>query len=306
MPLTHQQLYASPVVAISDVRCVARDTRCSGEEQSSGPDLVFPRTGAFLWHVGRESVLADANHVLFFERNEPYRVSHPVSAGDTTTVLSFHPSLLDEALPQRHVPGRRRGARFPVGHCPIGNEVSFVLHGLRRHLLDGTFRAEQDAVEELAIGVLHAVADRVRLRVDQAPRSRRRETERRRQEIVGDTRLLLGRTYRRASSLQVIAKTVGASPFHLVRIFHDEVGVPIHRYRTLLRLREALQRLADGEQDLAKLAIDLGYVSHSHFTDAFRAAFGISPSECRRGAAAMPLEELRKILEAPPARPAVR
>jgi AraC-like DNA-binding protein len=54
--------------------------------------------------------------------------------------------------------------------------------------------------------------------------------------------------------------------------------------RTLLRVRLALalERLGDGEDDLARLAVDLGFAHHSHFTARFRAAYGVPPSVARR------------------------
>jgi AraC family transcriptional regulator len=36
--------------------------------------------------------------------------------------------------------------------------------------------------------------------------------------------------------------------------------------------------------DLAAVALDVGFASHSHFTDAFRREFGRAPSEVRRAA----------------------
>ena len=47
------------------------------------------------------------------------------------------------------------------------------------------------------------------------------------------------------------------------------------------RLGTALGRLGDGEKDLAALACDMGFNSHSHMADAFRLALGMSPSEVR-------------------------
>jgi AraC-like DNA-binding protein len=59
-------------------------------------------------------------------------------------------------------------------------------------------------------------------------------------------------------------------------------GETIGRYLLRLRLAIAIQRLADGEDDLMKLACDLGFAHHSHFSARFRAVFGLSPSELRR------------------------
>jgi AraC-like DNA-binding protein len=74
---------------------------------------------------------------------------------------------------------------------------------------------------------------------------------------------------------------VAASPFHLARRFKRANGVGLHRYRTRLRMALALARLGDGATDLTALALDLGFNSHSHFSAAFGAHFGVAPSRAR-------------------------
>ncbi len=80
-------------------------------------------------------------------------------------------------------------------------------------------------------------------------------------------------------TLDDVARAVHVSPFHLARIFQQQTGVPVHRYLTQLRLRASLERL---DSDLTVVALELGFSSHSHFTDAFRREFGRSPSEMRK------------------------
>jgi AraC-like DNA-binding protein len=104
--------------------------------------------------------------------------------------------------------------------------------------------------------------------------------------------------FRSTLSLAEVARAVHYSPYHLARLFRREVGVPIHRYRSRLRLGAALERLAEGADDLTALALDLGYSSHSHFSNAFRRAFGIPPGDCRRTLAPARLRELSKNLKA--------
>jgi AraC-like DNA-binding protein len=95
-----------------------------------------------------------------------------------------------------------------------------------------------------------------------------------------------------------VARAVHASPFHLARVFRERAGVPIHRYLTRLRLRAAIERLADGADDLTALALDLGFSSHGHFTDTFRREFGRTPSDVRREHGPRAFRELSKNLEA--------
>jgi AraC-like DNA-binding protein len=73
---------------------------------------------------------------------------------------------------------------------------------------------------------------------------------------------------------------------------HHTRAWSFHRYLTRLRLRAALERLPDAS-DLTALALELGFSSHSHFTDAFRREFRRTPSEARRD-----WREMSKNLEA--------
>jgi AraC-like DNA-binding protein len=61
--------------------------------------------------------------------------------------------------------------------------------------------------------------------------------------------------------------------------------MPLYRYHLRLRLARALDLLADCE-DVAALALDLGFSSHSHFSAAFRQAYGHAPGEFREAARA--------------------
>ena len=78
-----------------------------------------------------------------------------------------------------------------------------------------------------------------------------------------------------------LAAAVDLSPFHLCRAFRIVTGGTISSYRTNLRVRASLERVADGE-DLTTVALSLGFASHSHFTHAFTTVFGTSPSAMRR------------------------
>ena len=65
---------------------------------------------------------------------------------------------------------------------------------------------------------------------------------------------------------------------YLTQVFQQVEGLPLYRYQLRLRLARALDLIA-GHEDLSGLAHDLGFSSHSHFTAAFRQAFGLTPSE---------------------------
>ena len=99
-----------------------------------------------------------------------------------------------------------------------------------------------------------------------------------------------------AVTLDDVAAAVNASPFNFSRIFQQQTGMPIHRYLTVLRLRAALELIADPHADLTGVALDLGFSSHSHFTDVFRREFGETPSAVRQKQTNKAIREMSKNL----------
>jgi AraC-like DNA-binding protein len=103
----------------------------------------------------------------------------------------------------------------------------------------------------------------------------------RHRELAEAARVLLCRQLDRAHDLAGLAVALGCSPFHLARVFRAVTGAPLHRTLLSLRLRAALEPLAEGATDLTALALSLGFSSHAHFSTCFRRAFGTTPSAFR-------------------------
>jgi AraC family transcriptional regulator len=299
--LHYRPLFRGPTVTVTDVRCRPGGCECGPEEYSDRTTVVFPRAGAFLRHVRRERILANCNRVLFFRAGETYRVSHPFPGGDDCTSLAFDGEILADAV-SRFDPSARDRADSPVGvaHGPTQPAVSIFLHRLRQRFRAGD--ADGLEVEELAVYLLDAVLDGAYRFRGKAPVREKHSTARTRRERVEAAVGHVTAHFRTRLTLAEIARAVHYSPYHLARLFRREVGEPIHRYLARLRLGVALERLADGADDLTALGLDLGFSSHSHFSTAFRHAFGISPSAFRREPTPARLTELSKNLKAPPGR----
>src|SRR5262249_45776594 len=123
------------------------------------------------------------------------------------------------------------------------------------------------SADELAIELLAALL-RGAYRFRGAVADRRRgPTARFHQEQAERTRLLLASRFTENLGLADIARAVHCSTFHLARLFRRHAGMPIHQYRTRLRLRAALEGVIAGEADLTRLALELGFASHSHLTE---------------------------------------
>ena len=82
-------------------------------------------------------------------------------------------------------------------------------------------------------------------------------------------------------TVEDLSRSMHVSPYHLTRVFRRHTGTGLHEYLNQLRLRAALERIRDGQDDLASLAIEVGFSSHSHLSANFRRAFGCPPSRDR-------------------------
>jgi AraC-like DNA-binding protein len=288
-------LYSGSLVRIIDYRCRPDHPDCSAEECSGGHHLVFPRTGVFVKHVRGERIIAEPSQVLFFNAGEPYRVSHPVPGGDDCTVLAFPREVLLEALGSQDPRVADRPDRpFRRTHAPARPRALLPQRALHHRLRRG--RAGALEAEETALGLLAEMARDTG--IDQ-PAQRRREraaNARLRRDWVEAVRLLIAGRPEADLSLAEVSHAVHCSPFHLARLFRAAQGLPIHQYQLRLRLVLALDRLLDERVNLLTLALDLGFASHSHFTAAFRRAFGTTPATFRRTANGRRVQEMRKIV----------
>ena len=84
-----------------------------------------------------------------------------------------------------------------------------------------------------------------------------------------------------ALSVQALARRFGYSTAHFIRLFRSAMGVTPHRYLETLRLSFAAERLLEGV-GVTRAAAESGYLETKTFSRAFRAVYGVAPSEYAR------------------------
>src|SRR5580658_7132774 len=94
------RLLDTDTMAVENVRCSGACRHRSTEECVSTVHLVFPYRGVYMRHVGSDQAVADANHVLFFNADEGYQISHPIAGGDASLSLALSQSILQELAPK--------------------------------------------------------------------------------------------------------------------------------------------------------------------------------------------------------------
>jgi AraC family transcriptional regulator len=265
-----ETLFSSPTLTVRDTCCQGTCKHQSPEECTRSTQLVFPYRGVYVRHVGQQQAVAEANQVLFFNAWQGYRISHPVAGGDASLTIILNEPQLHE-LTQRELLTDAPGVIFHSQRLRIDARtqalVARLRHGLRRRT------TEPLEAEGLALALVqHTLGSR--------SRTHRAGASATRQRLVDRAKLVLASDPARRWTLADIAADVRVSPIYLTQLFQQVEGVPLYRYQLRLRLARALDLLAEYD-DLTALALDVGFSSHSHFSAAFRQAYGESPSAFR-------------------------
>jgi AraC-like DNA-binding protein len=267
-----ETLLDTPTVTVRDVSCRGRVRQLGDAERATLTQLVFPYRGTYVRHLGDDEAVAEANQVLFFNAGESYRVRHPLAGGDASLTLVLREELMRDVAPRGLL--RDRG---PLAFRPQRLRIDArtqVLTALLRHgLREKT--AEPLEAESLALTLVQRALGPRTAHAPGATVARRR--------LVDRAKLVLAADLSRRWTLADIAGEVRCSAVYLTQAFRQVEGLPLYRYQLRLRLARALDLLARYD-DLTALALDLGFSSHSHFSAAFRAAYGRSPSGFRRTA----------------------
>src|SRR5215472_16303170 len=269
---TARSLLSSAAVCLWDVCCQGSRREESAQESVPVTQLVFPYRGIYVRRVGHDQAVAEVNQVLFFNAAEEYRVSHPVGGGDASLAVVIGEPILRELAPRALLhEGAALAFRRPRLRIDARAQalVALLRHGLRRNL------AEPLEAESLALTLVQRALGPRTTHAAGATVGR--------QKLVDRIKLVLASDLARRWTLAEIAAEVRGSPVYLTQVFQQVEGLPLYRYQLRLRLARALDLLAQYD-DLSALALDLGFSSHSHFSAAFRTAYGRSPSEFRRSA----------------------
>lgn len=284
------------------LRCVWRDHDVSlgtwglpgspGPLTSDGPDwgrlaIEVPRSPMRVHRTDRRGSIADPTTALVHNAGEVDQRTAADVRGVASDWISFEPEVLFEIRPDLEPSWARP---FSSPQVPLPSSMFVLLQRLVvlaeiRTVDPKLMREATLRLLELCLGPFSAGGPMLKRRASPAALDL---VERTREPIVANP----GAHH----SLELLALHVGCSPFHLARVFRRTTGRTIHDYLVQLRLRLCYFRLQDRGTDLLALALEHGFSSHSHFTAAFRKAFGMTPSGVRQAAGSVDEEAIRRLL----------
>ena len=98
------------------------------------------------------------------------------------------------------------------------------------------------------------------------------------EERTTQVKRLLSKNLAEPPSLKELGRMVGCSPYYLSRTFSQEAGMTIPQYLRSIRVERAAELLRDGRWNVTEAALEVGYNSISHFSQAFCQTMGCCPA----------------------------
>ena len=273
-----QVIYNGTLFRIGQFRRGPQHPDFAGPHWIGGTLMVFPRTSVTITLVGCAPVLADPNTVMFYNDGQIYSRGKLSEQGDLCEWFGFDHQLVADAIRPFHAKVDDHLEKpFQFSHGPSDPTSYFM----QRWVVDHIHNAQQPDhlfIEETIMSVLKRVASQSYHQRGITPQKVNAVHER---EIVEAIQKILALHFNQNLSLERIAAHLNYSPFHLSRLFQKHTGQSIHQHLKHLRLRISLEYVTQANMDLTELALQLGFSSHSHFTETFRKTFGTPPSALR-------------------------
>ena len=247
-------MLSTPDFGVHVVACAERHRHWSTPEASGTAGVVLPQRGMFRLLSDGQGQTVDPTTGYLQTPGREQRFAHP-AGGDLCTYITVREPLWDAVV----------GAEAPAAPIHVDGRVELAHRLLLRSEHDAA-----DAVERL----VHALTVAARPRWSGVPPGHADLADRARQAILAEDP--------ESADLVRLARALGVSPSHLSRTFRGHVGMTVSRYRNRTRISRVLARFEEGETDLARLALTVGFADQAHLSRAVRVELGDSPARVRR------------------------
>ncbi len=273
-------LFASPLVKVQDSICTSGRSGRGDVKADDTTHIALIRRGCFDYHLGSRTCFADSSTAIVYDEGAEFCTSHPTDGGDDCTVFTLEAEQMAELF----------GSRRRDEHVEYRMSLAAQAGHLSAHAALKRHGGDRLSAEEIALGLLQTVSDNSVLAASSGAAAARRR------RIVDAAKRFINAQLDSNIGLAEVAREVGCSPYHLMRLVRSGTGQSLRGYRSRLRIATAMDRLAQGEGDIAGLAVELGFSSHSHLSNTFRSLLGVTPGDLRHAFGCEDLAARRRLL----------
>ncbi len=220
--------------------------------------------------------LLHEDQVLFTNSKIPHASRYYVGNRPTRGVtIEFHPSVLERLGYPRSSPYLRSVFMGSLALPPVGQ--------LARMIEDEINRPDQSSVL-MASALARQI---ISLSLREWPKTLVRKHEARNQgrlprhELVRSIEIMSA-TPAREFRVPSLAYQLNRSPSNFSRLFARSTGSSPHKSFSSILLGQAAELLSATDRQIKDIAFDLGFTGFSHFSNAFRQQWKMTPTEFRR------------------------
>ena len=231
---------------------------------------------------------------LSTELGDVYSVTtYPDGRQALTGIIDTQPDLVisDVVMPEmdgmlllKRIKSGSKTSHIPVILLTTKTEHQSLIKGLEEGAdayMDKPFN-----LEELEARIASLIANRVRLK-GKFTGEQEQEDNLRQIELKGINEELMQRIMKVVNerlddsdlNVEALAEAVGVSRSQLHRRVKEITGISVGEFMRNLRLQQAARLLEKGDTTIAQVTYATGFSNPTHFSAAFKRAFGISPSE---------------------------
>jgi AraC-like DNA-binding protein/mannose-6-phosphate isomerase-like protein (cupin superfamily) len=232
-------------------------------------EIGVNESGTARFSIGGRVRRLEPGHLLLAGPHEAHsgqRVGH--RPWEYRAVL-LHPGFLRPLDQAAGLPAPAVRFRSPLAHDPALATAVLDLH--RLVATGGTAREEIGRLTRLLTEVIgrHALPEKGATSTEGHP-------------AAEQVRSHLEAHFREHVSLDSLSELTELSRYHLLRVFKRATGLPPNAYQQCLRIRAAQRMLRSGSP-IARVALEVGFASVSHFTRQFKKIVGAPPGVWTRG-----------------------
>jgi AraC family transcriptional regulator len=267
-------------VRVVDYRCTATPEDRPFVETHQSYSISYVRSGSFTYRYRGADHEMVAGSVLIGHAGDEFMCTHDHhECGDECLTFHLTPASMDVLTPAGSKGTRiwRSGSLPPLPQLMVlGEFAQAVVENRSGHPAGNHNDLGLDEIGLTFVSrFVELVAGRARSPLQAHARDRRRAVE---------TALWIDANAAEAIDLRAAAGQAGLRPFHFLRLFAATIGVTPHQYLVRSRLRRAARLLADSDQSITHVALDVGFADLSNFVRTFHRAAGVSPRGFRAAA----------------------
>lgn len=271
--------------SIADVICHAGPRDRAFEEQHATVSIGVVVQGSFQYRTsaGRELMLPGS--LLLGNAGEYFECSHEHAVGDRCLAVAYHEHYFASLTAEAKM--HTRTAPFRRLRLPPLRELSSLTSRACAQLRQGEAPAGPAQDEDAGSSVLETWEEIVLELASRAVELANGGNSSRATSLAAEARVtrVIRMIEARGGSghnLASLAQEAKLSRYHFLRVFQDLTGLTPHQYLLRTRLRSAATRLLLRPTPILEIALDCGFGDVSNFNHAFRAEFGVKPSDYRK------------------------